>query len=489
MRPGRRAAAALAALTAAGLIAACTTSTAKVTAAKTAATVETLWPTSTVPGVVTDADTGAVELGTTFTAAVSGQVTGVTFYKGPKNLGTHTVNLWTAAGTLVRSHVVTGETGSGWQTMSFGTPLPIVAGATYTASYFSPKGHYSDTVNYAWPRISGDLGGTAGTYTYGASSKFPTSTYQRSSYFVSPVFVPDAAPSPTPTVTPSPTPTPSPTVTPSPTPSPTATPTPTPSPTPSSGGFPDGSNTGVPPGTVLTDYTGPGTVSGTVTGQRLTGDFGVSGTATISDSVIDGSIKTTGSGTLSLIDDTVLGEAADEGNSVIFGANISGLRLDVHGGKANFQCQDNCSIVDSWLHDPFIENAYHYDMIGSNGMSGFTIRHNTISCTNHTHAASFSGGCSADMGFFGDFDVIQNITVDHNLFVASSDSAGYCVITNATKPGKAFPTGRNLVYTNNVWQRGSNGRCGQFGPVDNWQSGNGNVWSGNSWDDGTPLNE
>jgi hypothetical protein len=44
-----------------------------------------------------------------------------------------------------------------------------------------------------------------------------------------------------------------------------------------------------------------------------------------------------------------------------------------------------------------------------------------------------------------------------------------------------------LVYTDNVWQKGANGRCGQYGQVDNWTAGHGNRWTGNTWDDGSPL--
>lgn len=459
------------------------------TSGSAAASPEALWSTSATPATITDADTGSVELGTKFTAAVSGQVVGVRFYKGPKNLGTHTVNLWSSAGALLRSHTVAGESASGWQTQLFGTAQPVAAGQSFTASYLAPKGHYSDNTGYfTAPLVSGDLTAptNAGVYTYGSTDKFPVSVYQASNYWVTPLFVPDASPSPTPS--PTVTPTPSPTPTPSATPTPSPTPTVTPSPTPSSTGFPDGSNTGVPAGTVLTPYSGP--ITGTLDGVKLVGDFAVSGSANIVNSEIDGSIKTTGSGSLTLTDDTINGLADDEDVSVIFGSNITALRVNVSGGKANFQGAGNDSITDSWLHDPYIESPYHYDMIGSNGINGFTIRHNTISCTNHAHAANIgAAGCSADMGFFGDFDVIQNVTVDHNLFVASNDSAGYCVITNANKPGKANPVGRNLIYTNNVWQKGANGRCGQFGPVDEWQAGNGNVWSGNTWDDGTALNE
>lgn len=272
--------------------------------------------------------------------------------------------------------------------------------------------------------------------------------------------------------------------TPTPTPTPSGNCTPNPAVTP---GFPNNCNTGVPAGTTLTAYTGSSTISGTVDGKILNGGFNVTGTATIKNSKIIGSITSTGN--LTLTDDEIVGDNTDETNSLIFGSNITARRINVHDGKANFQCQDSgCNIYDSYFHDPYLIQAYHYDVIGSNGVNGMILDHNTLQCKFSGQAPGATGGCSADLGFFGDFGVIQNITVNNNLFMASSDP-GYCVITNASKPGKAYPTGKNLVWTNNTFQRGSNGKCGYYGPVDNWVGGNGNVWTGNKWDDGAALNE
>ena len=63
-----------------------------------------------------------------WTADVDGQVTGVRFYKGPLNLGSHTGSLWTAAGGLLATVAFTGESGSGWQTAYFTAPVDVTAG-------------------------------------------------------------------------------------------------------------------------------------------------------------------------------------------------------------------------------------------------------------------------------------------------------------------------------------------------------------------------
>ena len=44
------------------------------------------------------------------------------------------------------------------------------------------------------------------------------------------------------------------------------------------------------------------------------------------------------------------------------------------------------------------------------------------------------------------------------------------------------------MFSNNVFQKGSNGRCGAYGPVTDFDtSGTGNTWFNNLWDDGTPV--
>ena len=47
-----------------------------------------------------------------------------------------------AAGARDRS---SNETSSGWQAVTFDTPVPITASTTYVASYLAPNGHYSVT--------------------------------------------------------------------------------------------------------------------------------------------------------------------------------------------------------------------------------------------------------------------------------------------------------------------------------------------------------
>ena len=85
----------------------------------------TIWPASAVPAVAADPDTDAVEVGVKFRTDVDGFVTGVRFYKGTGNTGTHVGNLWTASGTNLGAVTFTDETATGWQQALFAAPIAV----------------------------------------------------------------------------------------------------------------------------------------------------------------------------------------------------------------------------------------------------------------------------------------------------------------------------------------------------------------------------
>src|SRR5260370_11084368 len=90
-----------------------------------------IWGTSVVPAVASWNDPNPVDLGVRFRSDVAGYVTGVAFYKGAGNAGTHVGDLWTNSGTRLASATYTGETSTGWQTVSFANPVAIAANTTY----------------------------------------------------------------------------------------------------------------------------------------------------------------------------------------------------------------------------------------------------------------------------------------------------------------------------------------------------------------------
>ena len=156
---------------------------------------------SSTPQTSSANDSSGVELGVSFVPTQSGVVSGVRFYQGAGNGGTHTGTLWSSTGTALRTVTFSGETGSGWQTATFSTPYEITPGTTYVISYYAPQGHYAVTSNFFTADVvNGPLTAPAvgnGRYRYGGG--FPTSTWQQSNYFVD-VVLTLAPPSP-PTVT------------------------------------------------------------------------------------------------------------------------------------------------------------------------------------------------------------------------------------------------------------------------------------------------
>ena len=161
----------------------------------TAPSTLTIWPTSAVPGVVDAAD-NAVQLGVKFRSDVAGTIRGIRFYKGAGNTGTHVGSLWSSTGTRLATATFTNETASGWQEVSFATPVSIIANTTYVASYHTTTGHYSINTNYFTAGVdnpplhalaSAGSGGN-GVYRYGTNSAFPNLTFNAANYWVDVVF-------------------------------------------------------------------------------------------------------------------------------------------------------------------------------------------------------------------------------------------------------------------------------------------------------------
>src|SRR5213079_2380321 len=140
-----------------------------------------IWGASAAPVNASINDPGAYELGVRFKSDVSGFVTGIRFYKGTGNGGTHVGHLWTNTGTLLATVTFTGESASGWQQATFAGNVIIQPNTIYVISYFAPNGHYSDDQYFLgraavdqWPlhaRKSG-VDGPNGVFNYGASG-FP----------------------------------------------------------------------------------------------------------------------------------------------------------------------------------------------------------------------------------------------------------------------------------------------------------------------------
>ena len=128
-----------------------------------------------------------------FKSDVDGLVSGIRFYKSPRNTGTHVANLWSKSGALLASTTFANETASGWQQVNFAQPVAITAGTTYVASYHTNTGYYCIDRGYFATRgadggplhaLKDSTDGPNGVFVYGSASSFPANTYQSSNYWV-----------------------------------------------------------------------------------------------------------------------------------------------------------------------------------------------------------------------------------------------------------------------------------------------------------------
>jgi hypothetical protein len=138
----------------------------------------------------------AIEVGMKFSAAVSGYVTGVRFYKASSNTGTHVGNLWSSTGKLLATVTFANETASGWQLAYFPSPVALAANTVYVISYHAPQGHTAvdngfftngAVNNPPLQALTEGQHGPNGVYAYG-SGGFPSSGSPATNYWVDVIF-------------------------------------------------------------------------------------------------------------------------------------------------------------------------------------------------------------------------------------------------------------------------------------------------------------
>jgi hypothetical protein len=267
----------------------------------------------------------------------------------------------------------------------------------------------------------------------------------------------------------------------------------TPSSRGSTAGFPGPGNTGVPPGTKLSAYRGSCTITANNTViDRKTVDCDLEIKAqgvTIRRSKVNGHIDSVEESPYSFVLEDSEVDAGLRPQAAVGTTNMTIERADIHGGVTSVYCWANCTIRDTWLHGQRLPDGADWHLggflandDGTAGRTNATLVHNTIVCDAAPNSAD--GGCSGDVNLFGDFGRISHVTVDNNLLGANTGIA-YCLYggTSAGKPygGEA----EHIVVVNNTFQRGTNGKCGDYGPVTGFDSGRpGNRWASNVWDKG-----
>lgn len=279
--------------------------------------------------------------------------------------------------------------------------------------------------------------------------------------------------------------------------------------------WPDASNTGVPAGVSLTAYTGPCTI--TTNNTVITGKL-VDCTSPDNALIIRASnVQVINSSVLGLIDiDTDLSGATgwsltmtdsevDSGQqqrAAICCGNLTILRSDVQGGQTAIQCEagsqtgpgdrsPTCDIRDSYLHgqDLPVGAQWHAGGFLSEGdMESIVVDHNYIICDSPMYPPD--GGCTGDFNLLPHFGIIHDVTATNNKFGANEFN-GYCVAAGGSIADFG-PQAHHIVFTDNVWEHGVTGICGDFGPVTDCQEPSGgdfvgNVWSNNEYEDGDPV--
>lgn len=294
-------------------------------------------------------------------------------------------------------------------------------------------------------------------------------------------------------------------------------------PDPWGGCWPGPQNTGYPKGlpgdtrtpVTLTAYTGPTTIRscGVVIDSKIVNETILvqAGNGTHSGSTPCVTIKN------SLVKGVIFAEQVNQGPVLITDtevvppdlpwwenigrSNIFVYRVNSHGGQGVIKCDSYCEAKDNWVHGMNLGMEYHYNAFGGNGTNQFVIEHNWASCGDWDIVSSpgSDAGCSADIGFYGDYAPIQNIKINRNFLAGMRvDSSvpnapyrqpGYC-LNPGYYPGKPFPAPLNVSVTDNIFGRGSSGKCGAYGPTNSLNSKsntNGNVWTNNRFEDGVAI--
>lgn len=169
-----------------------------------------IWDDSATPNIAAVSDGTPIEVGVKFRSSVNGYIMGIRFYKGVDNTGVHVGHLWQQSdGAQLGEATFTSETASGWQTVSFSSPIPITANTTYVASYFSPNGYFAYDANYfassgvtngPLTALQAGIDGPNGVFNYGSSS-FPSTAGTSANYWVDVIFDDEISDTTEPTIT------------------------------------------------------------------------------------------------------------------------------------------------------------------------------------------------------------------------------------------------------------------------------------------------
>lgn len=164
-----------------------------------------LWGNSTPEGAAPYDDPSSLNLATTFSSSVPGQVTGVRFYNpaGNNAAGTDIGKLWACSqadcspgsgGTELASVTFVADETQGWKTATFAAPVTIDPNKYYIVTYFSTSGryyatpHFFDVIHSNGPLTAPD-NATASNGSFKTDvADFPYTSFNATNYWVDVAF-------------------------------------------------------------------------------------------------------------------------------------------------------------------------------------------------------------------------------------------------------------------------------------------------------------
>jgi hypothetical protein len=310
------------------------------------------------------------------------------------------------------------------------------------------------------------------------------------------------APAPTATVTVTETVTATPTPTPPPT-EPSPTPTPTPEPEPETPGvFPTRTSVGPaveptrPYAGCYVDTSQNGTVIDGVVVDCATEGIRVVGgvtNVTFRNSILRGGIiylgndeDVTGRAPALIIEDSRIIQSSTQNwqDRAICCAHYVVKRSLIQGTHSGLLAHNNVTLVGNYI----TTDGTHDHQSGLRALKNSTLRGNTIVCSPVLNSAGETvdpdGGCSAAAVFYrerinGSPEPMFNMTIEGNYFKRHPKGGAYYATRFAGCNTHTDCTG--VKFTGNVFDRGWGTDAGEFPFY------GGNVWSGNTWIDGTPA--
>ena len=172
----------------------------------------------------------------------------------------------------------------------------------------------------------------------------------------------------------------------------------------------------------------------------------------------------------------------------------------LHGAAHGDHRHQPWLVVREQLHDQgLVVHGTNLEPVASNRAHASAVRveqythldHNTLSCDFKGPYPNDELGCSADITGYPDFAPIHHNAIENNLLVENTGN-GFCAYGGDAhgKPYSNDPANATyIVFRNNVFQRGANGKCGAYGPITDFRASNtGNEWVNNTSDNGRLVN-